>query len=607
MRHRARAGAYARGLYHACGLDDVEGRPLVGIANSWNEVNPGHIHLERVAEAVKDGVRAAGGVPLTFHTIAPCDGICQGQGMHAILPSREVIAASVELTARAYGFDALVCLASCDKIVPGMLMAAARLDLPTLFVTGGLMAEGYWRGQRVVTSDVKEAIGRGNRGEITLDELGQIERAACPGPGICNMMGTANTMCVVVEAAGLSLPGNATVAALTQPASVEGPCLVRTTVRTGAAGLLSGGSRNGDRLKPGGSGGGTGPGTPHAPARQQSGSNWDVNPDLLALASAAGEAAVQALATGVTFRDVVTPATLRNLVAVVQAIGGSTNLVLHLNALAAELGYALALDDWDRIGLRTPLLAKFKPASSHSVSDFGRAGGVPALLHVLAPLLDLSAPTAHGTPLAQVAADATVADPQIIHPLDGPLAPTGGIVILHGNLAPEGAIVKASGVHPSMMRHAGPARVFDCEEDVQECLLGGRVQPGDVLVVRYEGPRGGPGMRELSLPAAILVGMGLADSVAMVTDGRFSGATRGPCVGYVCPEAMVGGPLAALRDGDVVEIDVPGRTLNVRMSKDELRARLDEWGPPSKDIPPGFLRLYARHVGPASQGAVLGE
>ena len=316
---------------------------------------------------------------------------------------------------------------------------------------------------------------------------------------------------------------------------------------------------------------------------------------------------MQALATGVTFRDVVTPATLRNLVAVVQAIGGSTNLVLHLNALAAELGYALALDDWDRIGLRTPLLAKFKPASSHSVSDFGRAGGVPALLHVLAPLLDLSAPTAHGTPLAQVAADATVADPQIIHPLDGPLAPTGGIVILHGNLAPEGAIVKASGVHPSMMRHAGPARVFDCEEDVQECLLGGRVQPGDVLVVRYEGPRGGPGMRELSLPAAILVGMGLADSVAMVTDGRFSGATRGPCVGYVCPEAMVGGPLAALRDGDVVEIDVPGRTLNVRMSKDELRARLDEWGPPSKDIPPGFLRLYARHVGPASQGAVLGE
>jgi dihydroxy-acid dehydratase len=326
---------------------------------------------------------------------------------------------------------------------------------------------------------------------------------------------------------------------------------------------------------------------------------------LLALASAAGQAAVRALAAGVTFRDVVTPATLRNLVAVVQAIGGSTNLVLHLNALAAELGYALTLDDWDRIGQCTPLLAKFKPASPYTVSDFGRAGGVPALLNVLAPLLDLNAPTAYGTPLAQVAAGATVADPQIIHPLDGPLAPTGGIVVLHGNLAPEGAIVKASGVHPSMMRHAGPVRVFDCEEDVQECLLGGRVQPGDVLVVRYEGPRGGPGMRELSLPAAILVGMGLADSVAMVTDGRFSGATRGPCVGYVCPEAMMGGPLAALRDGDVVEIDVPARTLNVRMSKDELRARLEKWEPPAREIPPGFLRLYASHVSPASRGAVL--
>jgi len=585
MKRHALTGAYARGLYHACGLDDVEGRPLVGIANSWNELNPGHIHLDRVAEAVKDGVRAAGGVPLAFHTIAPCDGICQGPGMHAILPSREVIAASVELTARAYGFDALVCLASCDKIVPGMLMAAARLDLPTLFVTGGLMAEGEWRGQRVVTSDVKEAIGRARRGEIALDELGQIERAACPGPGVCNMMGTANTMCVVAEAAGLSLPGNATVAALTQPASAGGSGLARTVVRAGAAGLLSGGS-----------GSGTGPGP---------GRNWEVNPDLLALASAAGQAVVRALTAGVTFRDVVTPATLRNLVAVVQAIGGSTNLVLHLNALAAELGYALALDDWDRIGQHTPLLAKFKPASSHTVSDFGRAGGVPALLHVLAPLLDLSAPTAHGTPLAQVAAGAAVRDPQIIRPLDGPLAPTGGIVVLRGNLAPEGAIVKASGVHPAMMRHAGPARVFDCEEDVQECLLGGRVQPGDVLVVRYEGPRGGPGMRELSLPAAILVGMALADSVAMVTDGRFSSATRGPCVGYVCPEAMVGGPLAALRDGDVVEIDVPGRSLNVYLEEGELQARLARWVPPTREIPPGFLRLYASHVGPASRGAVL--
>lgn len=548
-----------RGLYHACGVDDVEDSPLVGIANSWNDLVPGHVHLERVAEAVKEGVRAAGGIPLAFNTIAICDGICQGRGMHAILPSRDIIAASVELMARAYGFDGLVCLASCDKIVPGMLMAAARLDLPTMFVTGGLMAEGEWRGQRVVTSDVKEAIGRARRGEITPDELYEIERAGCPGPGICNMMGTANTMCVVVEAAGLSLPGNATIAA---------------TAGAGAAGLWSGKSA-------------------------------EINPELLALASAAGRHVVESLAAGVTFRDVVTPAVLRNLVTAVQAIGGSTNLVLHLGALATELGYTLTLDDWERIGRETPLLARFKPSSPWSVSDFGRAGGVPALLKVLAPLLDLSGPTAYGSRLALIAAGAEVRQPEIIRPLEEPLAPAGGIVVLRGNLAPEGAIVKASGVHPAMMHHVGPARVFDCEEDVQESLLGGRVHPGDVLVVRYEGPRGGPGMRELSLPAAILVGMGLADAVAMVTDGRFSGATRGPCVGHVCPEAALGGPLAALRDGDVIEIDIPNRALNVRLSDDELQARLEQWTPPPQEIPPGFLRLYAGHVGPASRGAVL--
>jgi dihydroxy-acid dehydratase len=550
MKRRELTGAYARGLYHACGIDGVEDKPLIGIASSWNELVPGHVHLHYVMESVKEGVRAAGGQPAVFHTIALCDGICQGQGMHAILPSRDVIAASVELTARAYGFDGLVCLASCDKIVPGMLMAAARLDLPTVFVTGGLMAEGHWQGQRVVTSDVKEAIGRANQGEITLDELREIERSACPGPGVCNMMGTANTMCVVTEAAGLSLPGNATIAA-TDPAS------------------------------------------------------HDANRDLLSLASAAGRHVVESLATGVTFRDVVTPATLRNLVSIVQAVGGSTNLVLHLAALATELGYELTLDDWDRIGRETPLLAKFKPASFYSVSDFGRAGGVPALLNMLSPLLDLSAPTAYGSTLAQVAAGAQVRRPDVIRRLEEPLAPTGGIVVLRGNLAPEGAVVKASGVHSDMMHHVGAARVFDCEETVQECLLGGRVQPGDVLVVRYEGPRGGPGMRELSLPAAILVGMGLADSVAMVTDGRFSGATRGPCVGHVCPEAAVGGPLAALRDGDVIEIDIPSRILNVHLSDDELRARLDEWVLPNRKVPTGFLRLYAASVGPAGQGAVL--
>ena len=551
MKRRGLVGAYARGLYFACGVRRPGSRPLIGIANSWNEMVPGHIHLRQVARAVKEGVRAAGGIPLEFNTIALCDGICQGAGMHAVLPSREVIAASVELTARAYGLDGLVCLASCDKIVPGMLMAAARLNLPTIFVSGGLMAEGGWRGERVVTSDIKEAIGRARRGEITLRQLRQLERAACPGPGVCNMMGTANTMGVVLEAAGLSLPGNATLQA-TEP-----------------------GSRR-------------------------------VNPALLDLACAAGRHAVENVERGIAFRHIVTPAALRNIIRVVQAIGGSTNLVLHLAALATELGYELRLDEWDELGRQTPLLARFKPASPHTVSDFGRAGGVPALLKRLAPLLDLDVPTAFGGTLADVAACAEITDPDIIRPLDAPLAPTGGIAVLRGNLAPDGAIVKVSGISPTMMRHTGPARVFDREEDVQECLLGGRVRPGDVLVVRYEGPRGGPGMRELSLPAAIMVGMGLADSVAMVTDGRFSGATRGPCIGHVCPEAAVGGPLAALRDGDVIEIDIPARALNVHLSERELQERMKEWSPPQKDIPPGFLRLYARHVGPASGGAVFG-
>jgi dihydroxy-acid dehydratase len=552
MKKRELTGAYARGLYHACGIDDVEDKPLVGIANSWSELVPGHIHLGEVGAAVAEGVRAAGGIPLAFGTMALCDGIVQGRGMHAVLPSRDLIAASVELTARAYGFDALICLASCDKIVPGMLMAAARLDLPTLFVTGGLMAEGWWEERRLVASDVKEAIGRANRGEITLAALSEIERAACPGPGVCNMMGTANTMCVAVEAAGLSLPGNATVEAI-DPQSGE------------------------------------------------------ISMDLRSLARSAGARAVEALASGVSFRDVVTAAVLRDLVAVTQAIGGSTNLVLHLGAIAAELGHTLTLEDWDRIGRETPLLVKLKPASSRSVSDLRRAGGVRALLKELSPQLDLCRPTAYGSTMARVVSEAEGRGllEGVISSRADPLAPTGGIAVLYGNLAPGGAVIKASGVDLAMMHHVGPARVFDCEEDVRECLLGGRVQPGDVLVVRYEGPRGGPGMRELSLPAAILVGMGLADSVAMVTDGRFSGATRGPCVGHVCPEAALGGPLAALCDGDVIEIDVPARTLSVRLSDDEIEARMRQAVPPSREIPAGFLRLYAQRVGPASGGAVL--
>ncbi len=542
--------AYARGLFGACGVHDLDDRPLVGIASSWSELVPGHVHLDRVARAVQEGAQAAGANAAIFGTMALCDGICQGAGMHAVLPSREVVAATVELTARAYGLDALVCVASCDKVLPGMLMAAARLDLPTLFVTGGLMAVGHWRGEAFVASDVKEAIGRATRGAIGSSELAEIEAAACPGPGTCNMLGTANSMAIAVEVAGLSLPGNATLEAT-------------------------------------------------------AGTDGTLNPALLDLARNAGAAAVAARSAGRSFRGLVSADTLRNAITVAQAIGCSTNLVLHLAALAHELDIPLDLDDWDRIGRHTPLLGRFKPASARTVSDLGRAGGVPALLKILAPLLDLSLPTAWGGTLADVAAAAEHRDADVLRPLDCPLASEGGIAILHGNLAPEGAVIKASAVSPAMLRHTGPARVFDSEEAVQECLLGGRVQPGDVLVVRYEGPRGGPGMRELSLPAAILVGLGLADSVAMITDGRFSGATRGPCVGHICPEAALGGPLAALRDGDPIEIDVPARRLDVHLSPEELSSRLRAAQSPNRAVPRGYLRLYADRVGPASRGAVL--
>ncbi|UCC88452.1 MAG: dihydroxy-acid dehydratase, partial [Anaerolineales bacterium] len=403
----------------------------------------------------------------------------------------------------------------------------------------------------MVASDIKEAIGRRQRGEINESELKEIENSIRACAGVCNMMGTANTMGVAVEAAGLSLPGNATLEA--------------TEARSGAA-----------------------------------------NRTLLSMASLAGRNVVDSLQAGLTFRQVLTPAALHNLVTVVQAIGGSTNLVLHLAALATELGHELTFEDWDRIGRSTPLVARFKPASPYSVSDFGRAGGVPALLKVLSPLLDLNLPTAYGSTLAHVAAQAEILRPEIIRALDDPLAPTGGIANLTGSLAPEGALVKVSGVHPSMMHHVGPARVFDGEEEVQECLLGGRVQAGDVLVVRYEGPRGGPGMRELSLPAAILVGMGLADSVAIVTDGRFSGATRGPCVGYICPEAALGGPLAVVQEGDLIEIDIPARRLELLVPPEIMQHRLGGWRPREPALTTGFLGMYARGVGPANRGAVMG-
>lgn len=557
------AGAYPRALYRAMGFADADfEKPLIGIVNSWSEVNPGHFHLRELAGWVKAGVRAAGGAAAEFNTVAPCDGIAQGQGMHAILPLRDVIAASVELMARANRFDGLVMLCSCDKIIPGMLMAAARLNLPTIFVLGGPMAPGRMtiggserarpetgpssdetQSREIILSDVKEAMGRYKAGRISETEFSEIECEACPGPGACGFMGTANTMACIVEALGLALPGCATLPALD-------------------------------------------------PARQ-------------ALCEASGRRIVALAQQGMTAREMLTQASLENAVRVTLALGGSTNAALHLPAVAHEVGADITADTFDRLGRTTPLIARFAPASRHTVVDLHRAGGVPAALRILAPLLAGDRPTVAGRTIGEIAADAAVLRPAILHGLDAPLAPEGGIAVLRGSLAPDGAVVKQSAISPAMLRHVGPARVFESEEDVRDSLMARAVQPGDVLVIRNEGPAGGPGMRELSIPAALLVGLGLGDSVAMITDGRYSGATRGPCIGHVCPEAYAGGPIAAVREGDLIEIDIPGRQLDLCVPAGEIGRRLAERQPRRPAGATGFLRLYSRVVGPASRGALL--
>jgi len=533
---------YLRALYKAAGYsDDDLKKPLIAIANSWTELNPGHRHLRETAEHIKRGVWEAGGMPAEFNTIAPCDGIAQGRGMHYVLPSRDIVAASVELMAGAHQADALVLIGSCDKIIPGMLMAALRLDVPSLFFTGGIMMP---RGD-MVTCDIKEAIGRFTAGEISRGELKHIESTVCASVGVCNMMGTAGTMCCLLEVLGLALPHTATIAAVD-------------------------------------------------PARER-------------LAQEAGKRIVALTKKNVTPSSLLNRASFENAIRALLSFGGSTNALIHLPAIAAELGIEISLDDFDRLSRSTPLLCKFKPASDLNLLDFHEAGGVPALMRELAPLLEMDQMSVSGKTLRQIARGAEARGKDVIASLDRPLAEEGGIAILRGNLAPGGAVVKTSGVSEKMMVHKGPAVVFDSEEEVRDRLANKKVKPGSVLVIRYEGPRGGPGMREMSIPAAMLVGMGLGDSVAMVTDGRYSGATRGPCIGHVCPEAADGGPLAIVEDGDMIEFDIPKRKLRIHLTKSEISKRLKMWKPPAPKMDKGFLKVYRQIVGDASEGARLGE
>jgi dihydroxy-acid dehydratase len=535
--------AYYRGLMHSVGYrrKDLD-KPQIAVVNSWTDVNPGHQPLKALGERVKEGIWAAGGSPGEFGVPAPCDGMAQGPGMHYILPQRDLIASSIEAMVRAHGFEGMVMLCSCDKIVPGMIMAAIRLDLPTIFLTAGAMLPCRMGGRTVVTSDLKEAIGKMRNNEIDRPTFLSWQERFCASSGACSMMGTANTMGCFLEACGLAPFGSTTMLAF-------------------------------DAAK----------------FRQ---------------ARDVGERIVTLVKEDLCFSHFLNESSFKNGIKAVSASGGSTNAVLHLMAFSSLMGLDMDLQGFDNIQSSVPVLAKFKPASPYSINDFHEGGGVLMLQRAIGNHLNLSSPLCMGGTLGEALDSAPEPDQRIIRPASNPISPEGCFGILRGNLAPGGSVVKKTGVDPAMLHHKGPAVVFDSEEDVRSFLLEKPVQPGSVLVVRFEGPKGGPGMRELSIPAAMLVGMGLHTSVAMVTDGRFSGATRGPCVGHVSPEAWEGGPLANVRDGDTIEIDVNHNRLELLIPEEDLLKRQQEPLERPEHPAPGMLAPYRKMVRGAEEGAV---
>jgi len=535
-----------RSLLYATGLTPEElERPLIGVVNSHNEFVPGHVHLDRVGEAVKAGVRMAGGTPLEFHTIAVCDGVAMGhEAMHYSLPSRELIADSVEVMASAHAVDGLVLVPNCDKVVPGMLMAAARLDLPAIFVSGGPMMAGRYRGAPADVNTVFEAVGQHSAGRMSDEELAELERAACPGCGSCAGLFTANSMNCLTEALGMGLPGNGTIPAVTAA-----------------------------RLR---------------------------------LAKQAGRQIMELVSRQVLPRQILAQEAFENAIAVDMAIGGSTNTVLHLPAIAHEAGLKLPLELFDTVSRRTPYLVKLRPSGPHHMEDFDEAGGVPAVMAELLEhdLLRGGLLTVTGNSVAENVKGLRRPS-EVIRSAEKAHRPDGGIAILWGSLAPDGAVVKAAAVAPGMMAFRGPARVFDGEERALEAILGGGIHPGDVIVIRYEGPRGGPGMREMLMPTSALAGRGLDDKVALLTDGRFSGATRGSAVGHVSPEAALGGTVALVEEGDEIEVDIPNRRLELLVSEAELARRRESWVPRAPNAVGGYLARYASLVSSANEGAIL--
>lgn len=534
-----------RALFYAMGYrpEDLE-KPLIGVVNAFNEIIPGHIHLRDITNAVKLGVATAGGTPVEFPSIGICDGIAMGhEGMKYPLASRELIADSIEAMVMAHGFDGIVLIPNCDKIVPGMLMAAARLNIPAVVVSGGPMLAGRYQGKDISVSNMFEAAGLFESGKISAEELSTMEMSACPGCGSCAGLFTANTMNCLSEVLGMALPGNGTVPA----------------------------AYNGARIM---------------------------------MAKNAGTIAVELVKKDIKARDILTKQAFENAIAVDMAIGGSSNTVLHLTAIAHEAGIDLPLSLFDELSAKTPYITKLSPGGIHHMQDLNEAGGIPAVMKELSKLglMHLDAVTVEGT-VGKRILEAEVTRRDVIHSVEEPYRKSGGIAVLNGNLVPDGAIVKESAVSEDMLVFKGPARVFDSEDAAIEALLAKKVHDGDVVVIRYEGPKGGPGMREMLNPTAIIAGMGL--KVALLTDGRFSGATRGACIGHVSPEAMDGGPIALIQDGDIIEINIPERKLNLDLSEEKLKERRNNWHQPKPKVTQGYLARYARLVTSANTGAVL--
>jgi dihydroxy-acid dehydratase len=537
-----------RSLFKALGLTDREiNQPMIGIANSANEVIPGHLHLHQVSDAVKAGIRMAGGTPLEFFTIGICDGIIMGhEGMKYSLSSRELIADSVESMAMAYPFDGLVLIPNCDKIVPGMLMAAARLNIPAIVISGGPMLAGEFQSKEIDLITLFECVGKVKVGEMTLNELKEAEGCACPGVGSCAGMFTANSMNCLSEVLGMALPYNGTI-----------PAVFAARLR---------------------------------------------------LAKESGMKIMELVKKDIRPSQILTKKAFENAVTVDMAFGGSTNTTLHLPAIARETGLNLSWKTFNEISEKTPHLCNMSPGGPHHLQDLHRAGGIPALMMELTRrgLIHKDPATVTGKTVGNNLKGKKVLNPNIIRPLENPYHPTGGLAVLSGNLAPQGAVVKRSAVAETMLKHRGPARVFDSEETAMKAIMDRKIKKGDVVVIRYEGPKGGPGMREMLSPTSAMVGVGRGGDVALLTDGRFSGGSRGAAIGHISPEAAEGGPIAVVREGDLIEIDIPRKRLNLLIPKKELKKRLSQWKPPKKELR-GYLKRYARLVQSANTGATFEE